>query len=63
MLLAISPEMLEAIATICWPIIAMIAIIVLAPQIYRIIKTATDVTVEIGDYKFTASSYTVEVLI
>lgn len=63
MLLTIDPEMLKAIATIAWPIIALTAILILGPHIYRIIKQATDVTVEIGDYKFTASQYTAEVLI
>jgi Sec-independent protein translocase protein TatA len=63
MLLSIDPKMLEAIATIAWPLIVVIAIIVLGPHIYRIVKHATDVTVEIGEYKFTASQYTAEILI
>jgi hypothetical protein len=63
MLLTIDPEMLKAIAAIAWPTILLFVIIVLGKPIYKIVKEAKDITVEIGGTKFTVSRYVADTLI
>ncbi|RAU84058.1 hypothetical protein [Pontibacter arcticus] len=57
------PKLIEAIANILWPIIVMVIAIMLFPLIRKIILNASEIKFKVGDYEFTATKQTIEVLI
>lgn len=58
-----TPELINSIAKLLWPLIVLIGLFKLWPYLLRLTKEATEVKIKIGEYELSSSKQTSEIFI